>query len=173
MDTIPIVHTKEEFFSLDDIEFGFKWLANGKAKDIEGYQAEIFKITGPILIHHMHQFFNLAVRQGFPKPWMQSLIVPIFKNGDNNVPSNYRTIMISPILAKLYEIVLEKKISIWLESHGKRAKGQAEFKRYLSTVNHLITFRIIAKEFHDTKTNLFCCFVDFRKGFDMVPRKNL
>ena len=23
------------------------------------------------------------------------------------------------------------------------------------------------------KTNLFCCFVDFRKDFDMVPKKNL
>jgi hypothetical protein len=56
---------------------------------------------------------------------MQSLIVPIFKNGDRNIPSNYRTIMISPILAKLYGIILEKKISLWLEIHGKRDKGQA------------------------------------------------
>jgi len=31
--------------------------------------------------------------------------------------------MISPILAKLYGIILENKISIWIESHGKRAKG--------------------------------------------------
>jgi hypothetical protein len=40
-------------------------------------------------------------------------------------------------------------------------------------VDHLVTFRIIAEEFHNTKTNHFCCFVDFRKYFDMVPRKNL
>jgi hypothetical protein len=32
---------------------------------------------------------------------------------------------------------------------------------------------IIAEEFHNTKTDLFCCFVEFRKSFDMVPRKNL
>ena len=38
---------------------------------------------------------------------------------------------------------------------------------------HLFTFRIIAEEFHNTKTNILCCFVDFRKAFDMVPRKNL
>jgi hypothetical protein len=81
--------------------------------------------------------------------------------------------MISPILAKLYEIILEKKISLWLESHGKRAKGQARFMIYHSTVDHLVTFRIIAEEFHNTKTNLFCCFVDVRKSFDMVHRKNL
>ena len=68
---------------------------------------------------------------------------------------------------------MEKKISLWLESHGKRPKGQAEFRIYHSTVDHLVTFRIIAEEFYNTKTNLFCCFVDFRKDFDMVPRKNL
>jgi hypothetical protein len=62
MDTIPIVPTKEEVFSLDDIEFMVKQLANGKAKDIEGYQAEIFKIRGPILIPHIHKLFNLAVK---------------------------------------------------------------------------------------------------------------
>jgi hypothetical protein len=68
MDTIPIVPTEDGVFSLDDIEFDFKRLANGKAKDIEGYQAEIFKIRGPILIPHIHKFFNLAIKQGFLKP---------------------------------------------------------------------------------------------------------
>jgi hypothetical protein len=123
METIPIVPTKDFFFfSLDDIEFGVKSLTNGKAKDIEGYQDEIFKIGGPILIPHIHKLFNLIVKKGFPKPSTQSLIVPIFKNGDKNIPSNYRTIMISPISSKLYGIILEKNISIWLESHGKRDK---------------------------------------------------
>jgi hypothetical protein len=123
METIPIVPTKDFFFfSLDDIEFRVKSLTNGKAKDIEGYQDEIFKIGGPILIPHIHKLFNLIVKKGFPKPSTQSLIVPIFKNGDKNIPSNYRTIMISPILSKLYGIILEKNISIWLESHGKRDK---------------------------------------------------
>jgi hypothetical protein len=68
---------------------------------------------------------------------------------------------------------LEKKIILWLESHGKRAKCQYGFRRYHSTVDHLFTFRITAEEFRNTKTNIFCCFVDFRKAFDMVPRKNL
>jgi hypothetical protein len=173
MDTILVVPTKEEVFSLDDIEFGVKRLANGKAKDIEGYQDENFKIRGPILIPHIHKLFNLAVKHGFPKPWTQIFIVPIFKNGDINIPSNYRTIMISPILAKLYGIILEKKISLWIESHGKRAIGQAGFRRYHSTADHIFTFRIIAKEFCHNKKNIFCFFVYFRKSFDMVPRKNL
>jgi hypothetical protein len=51
--------------------------------------------------------------------------------------------MISLILAKFYGIILEKKIILSIESHSKRAKGQVGFRRYHSTVDHLITIRII------------------------------
>jgi hypothetical protein len=61
---------EDEAFSLTDIEFRVKRLANEKEKDIEGYQAEIFKIGGPILIPHIHKLFNLAVKHGFPKTRM-------------------------------------------------------------------------------------------------------
>ena len=80
--------------------------------------------------------------------------------------------MISPILAKLYGIILEKKISRWLESEGKQAKGQAGFTRKHSTTDHLVTLRIIVEECRNDKSNLFCFVVEFRKAFDTVPRNN-
>jgi hypothetical protein len=122
-DNIPNSSTKDEVFYIDDIKFGIKRLSKGKSKDIEGYQDEALKIGGPTLISNLHKLFNLAIQQGFQKPWTQSLIVPIFKSGDKNNPSNYRTIMIIPILAKLYISIFENKISTWIESNGKRAKG--------------------------------------------------
>ena len=81
--------------------------------------------------------------------------------------------MIIPLLAKLYGIILEKKISSWIESEGKRAKGQEGFRRQHSTTDHLVTLRIIVEECRNDKSNLFCCFVDFRKDFDTIPRNNL
>jgi len=63
-----------------------------------------------------------VVKQGFPTPWTQSLIIPIFKSDDKNNPANYRNLMINPLLAKLYIIMLEYKINICLESGAKRAK---------------------------------------------------
>ena len=101
--------TKDDVFLIEDIKFGVKRLANRKDKDIKGYQDEILKVGGPIIIPHMHNLFNLAIKQGFPKPWTQSLILPIFKSGDKSNPFNYRTIIISLILAKLYISILEKK----------------------------------------------------------------
>jgi len=54
--------------------------------------------------------------------------------------------MIIPLLAKLYGIILEKKINRSLESEGKRAKGQAGFRRQQSTMDHLVTLKIIMEE---------------------------
>jgi len=67
----------------------------------------------------------VVVKHGLPKPWNQTLIVLVFKSRDKSNPSNYRTIMISPLLTKLYIIILEKNISIWLENEGNQAKVQA------------------------------------------------
>ena len=39
IDDIQTLLTTREVYSLKDIDFGVKRLANGKAKDIEGYQA--------------------------------------------------------------------------------------------------------------------------------------
>ena len=81
--------------------------------------------------------------------------------------------MIIPLLGKLYGIILEKKISIWIESEGKRDKGQAGFRRQHSTTNHLVMLRITVEESCNDKSKLFCFFVDFRKDFDTVSRNNL
>ena len=55
---------------------------------------------------------------------------------------------------------------------GKRAKGQACFRRNHSTTDQLLTLMIIVKECRNNKFDLFCCFLDFRKAFDTVPRNN-
>ena len=78
MDTILNTPIKEDIFSLEDVAFGINKLTHGQAKDIEGYQAEIFKMGISILVAHLHKILNLATKYGFPKLWTQSLIVPIF-----------------------------------------------------------------------------------------------
>lgn len=79
------------------------------------------------------------------------------------------TIMISHILAKLYGLILEKKLSLWLKNHGIRDKEKYGFKRHHLTIDHLVTLRIIAEEYRNSKVDLLCYFLDFRKAFDIVP----
>jgi len=67
---------KEEIFSL---EFRIKKLANRKARYVEDYQAEIFKMGSFMLIPHIHKIINLVVKHDLPKPWIEIIIVHIFK----------------------------------------------------------------------------------------------
>ena len=48
----------------------------------------------------------------------------IFKSGDVNNPSNYRTIMINPLFAKLFGNMAENRISKWAEVKEKREKDK-------------------------------------------------
>ena len=84
--------------------------------------------------------------------------IPLFKSGDVNNPSNYRTIMINPLFAKLFGSMLENKINKWAEEIYKCAKGQASFRPKNSTVDHCITLRnIIEKVWEKRKKFMLLC----------------
>jgi hypothetical protein len=86
MDTIPIVPLEDEVFSLDEIEFEVKRLANGKAKDILGYQAKNIKIKEPILIPHIHNLFNLASTRASLNPRCKASLFISLKIGIETFP---------------------------------------------------------------------------------------
>ena len=173
MDSIKTPFTEETLFFFKSPRFGIKWFMKGKYKNIKGYEEEIMKIWGPIHIPHIHKLSNLIIMNAFPKLWTRSLIIPVFKARDKNNPSNYMIIMISPLLSKLYGIIIDNKIHIWLKSHGKRDKGQATFMSYHSTLDHLAMLNITVDEFCNNKINVIFFFIVYRKSFDIVPRTYL
>ena len=81
--------------------------------------------------------------------------------------------MIGHTLAKLYGAVLEEELSNRAEAAGIRAAGQAGFRRTYSTIDHIFTLRCLIDQARVRKRRLHCCFVDFRKAFDTVPRERL
>ena len=76
--------------------------------------------------------------------------------------------MINHTLAKLYRLMLDANISLWIENHGKRAKAKDGFRRHHQTIDHLVTLNIIVEECRNSKADPFYCFVDFGKSFDIV-----
>jgi hypothetical protein len=148
---------------------GIKKLRVGKAKDLVERQVEYLKWGSKTLAPHIMKIFNNIIQQGFPTDWTTSLAIPFFKSGDVNNPSNYRTILKKPMFAKLFRSMLENRISKWVEERDKHAKGQASFRPKHSTIDHGITLRHIIEKVWEKKEEVFCCFVDFKKAFDMVP----
>ena len=53
------------------------------------------------------------------------------------------------------------------------APEHASFRRAFSTIDRIFTLRCLIDQMKARKKKLYCCFVDFRKAFNRVPRECL
>ncbi|MCO5547050.1 hypothetical protein L7F22_000491 [Adiantum nelumboides] len=111
--------------------------------DQTGLQAEHLIYGCDALAPLIAHLFNRGLSEGFPESWTEHTIVPIHESGDTMDPSTYCTIMIGPILAKLYGAVLEEELSSLAEGEGMRTPGQADFRLAFSTIDHIFTLRCL------------------------------
>ncbi len=74
------------------------------------------------------------------------MVHALFKGGDASKFDNYRGITVGPILAKLFAMILEKRLSEWVEQHGLRAKGQTGFRKDYCTIDQLFILRSLIEQ---------------------------
>lgn len=160
-------------FSQEDIDLGLKKLTNHKDVDMQEMQAEMLKWFGDEATTWIHDLFNKAMENGMPNEWTHNWIKPIHKTGERSIASNYRTIMVGSTMAKLFGTVMENKISSWTEENSKCTKSREGFRKHHSTTYHLVALRVMMEESRLRDEGLYYCFVDFKKAFDMIPRKKL
>ena len=146
MPTLCVSFPVTKTFKSEIVNKGIKKTVSGKAVDATYISSELLKWTMPHTHHWIMTIIEQAIKQGFPNDWLMNWIKPIFKAGDKNQVSNYRTIMVSSTIAKLYSTIMEQKISTWAESTSKTAVGQAGFRPKYSHVDHLVTLKVIMEE---------------------------
>jgi len=117
--------------------------------------------------------FNCFLAKGFPEALSTGVVHALFKGGDDSEFDNYRGIMIRPILAKLFAMILDKRLNKWAKQHGLCAKGQAGFHKDYRTTNQLFILRTLIEQSKAKKKPFYCYFMDFKKAFDIVPREVL
>jgi len=67
-------------------------------------------------------------------------------------------------------MILESRISQWVETNDLRAKGQAGFRKDFRTTNNLFILRTLTEQARFQKKKLYTRFMDFKKTFGTVPR---
>jgi hypothetical protein len=98
------------------------------------------------------------------------VIHALHKGGDALQFENYKGITVGPVLAKVFAMILEARLSNWVEERGLRARGQAGFRKDFRTTDNLYILRTLIEQNTHKREKVYCCFVDFRKAFDIVPR---
>ncbi|MFN9380495.1 MAG: RNA-directed DNA polymerase [Bacteroidota bacterium] len=116
-----------------------------------------------------------------PREWMQGLIFPLYKDGDDRDPLNYRGITLLSIVGKVYNRVLgdrlmkfaERKGGV-LEELGIRpgiVEEQGGFRPGRGTIDQLFVLTEILKSRVGMST--YAAFIDVKKAYDTVWRQGL
>ena len=119
----------KECFTLEEVQKAITNMHNGKACNMSGIYAEMLKWMHPEGLAYINNILYHAYRNSFPLDCKENCIKALHKGGDKQELRNYRTIMIGPIMAKLFGSILEKQMSTWAENNAKRAKGQQSFEQ--------------------------------------------
>ncbi len=124
-------------------------------------------------IEALHAFFQLCFDAGkIPTLWTQSVINPIPKNRTNDprVPLNYRGISLLSCVYKIYSSILNARLTRHLDNNELIHDEQNGFRRGRSCVDHIFTLSSIIRNKIESKQEIFACYVDFRKAFDLLDR---
>ena len=120
------------------------------------------------------KFFNVLFDRGrYPNSWTESIIVPLFKKGNQNDPNNYRGISLCDISSKLYSSIINNRLQEWIEQNSLTGECQAGFKKDYSTVDHMYTLIAMIQKQFALNRKLYVAFIDFEKAFDSISRKLL
>jgi hypothetical protein len=166
--------TLSQDIQLYEIADAIKKLKWGKATGLDGMKVE-FVIDGcDTLLHILQTLFNKLLSEGFCSSLAMGVIHALFKSGDASSVDNYKGITIGPMIAKLFVMVLESRLSSWAKHKGIQARGQAGFRQDYRTTNNMFVLQtLIDSRMCWPRKKLYTCFVDFRKAFDTVPREKL
>ncbi|XP_046562636.1 uncharacterized protein LOC124271539 [Haliotis rubra] len=88
-------------------------LKNNKAGGADKIVYEHLKYGGRTLMFHLATLYNIILESGhIPTAWRESILVPLYKGGNKSKkdPNSYRGISLSPVLSKVFEMVLLSRL---------------------------------------------------------------
>ena len=148
-------------------------LKNKKSPGIDGISSEMLKAGQGCLTPVLVKLFNHILRsKSYPEVWQVGLVSAIHKKGSVHDPDNYRGITVNSTVAKTYGLILENRLSIYIEQHKIMNKCQIGFKKKARTSDHIFIIRSLFEKY-TSRGNLYLAFIDFRKAYDSVWRDAL
>ena len=156
----------------DEPQACIKRLLRRKSLGIDGVSAGMFRDGGDFLHSCLLALLNRMLSTHFTECLYVCVSTAVFKAGDKQDMGSYRGITVGPVFAKLFAMIIERRLASWAEKHGAKARGQAGFRKDHRTTDNVFVLRSLIDKQKQSRQrggsgNLFCCFIDFWK-IDMV-----
>ena len=116
---ISFAPTVDKEFTLQEIDSAIKHLKSGKATGSDDIRNEYISYEKRQLKPVLKLLFNEIYDTGiYPEQWSSGIIIPIYKKGTREDPSNYRGITLTGAMSTLFTYMLNQRINDWSEESG-------------------------------------------------------
>jgi hypothetical protein len=115
----------------NEVEILCKGLKGNKAPGRDGITYEHLKYGGCYLYRCLARLFNSIRTYGdIPEEWKHGVIVPIYKGGEKSrcSPDSYRGVALLPVLFKVFETLINKRIDVFQNNKYFTNENQCEFQ---------------------------------------------
>ena len=155
----------ETSITIEDVIESIVHLKNGK-KDSTTLSSDHLKSACCIVSDPLSDFFTSVLRHGYmPSALRDCTLIPIPKGlKDPSDSNNYRAIALASTLSKVLERIILSKYSSFLDTHSL----QFGFKSGVSTTMCTGLIKNVVAQYTHRGTNVFGCFLDASKAFDLV-----
>lgn len=145
-----------------------------KAPGVDRVPYEFLKNASQEFYSELANIYNIIFETGkVDETFVETVIFPIFKKGNANLPNNYRGISFMNCVAKVLMGILNSRIQKWVEKYNILNEFQAGFRPKYSTIDNVYNLASIVHLKFNEKKKVYAFFVDFKAAFDKVPRQLL
>lgn len=145
-----------------------------KGAGIDAIRAKDLKNNALHLTPIITKLINSSLNQAIvPDILKTSIIRPIYKNGDKSDVNNYRPISILPVMDKILEEVVVRRLTHFLEKYKIINKNQFGFQKGKNINQLLGNFSNQINGFLSKQLHVLVLFIDFSKAFDTLEHSKL
>lgn len=149
-------------------------LKNRKSSGPNSIPNSILKLSKDILSNPLSTIFNISFKTGiFPTKLKCAEVIPVFKNNDKTLTSNYRPISLLSNISKIIEKIIRDRLYGFLEKHDCFYKFQFGFRDGHSTNHAFIKMLENIQKAIDNDGFACSVFLDLKKAFDTVSHNIL
>ena len=153
--------------SMSELLDAVKDLQSKNSTDVNGISSSFIKNIICVISRPIHHFLNLSLAAGIvPSQLKQAKVIPIFKSGDPNNADNYRPISLLCTFSKIFEKIMAKRLSTYIEENNILNKFQFGFRKNHSTSHPMVHFLNKISAALNEKEYAIAIFCDLQKAFD-------
>jgi hypothetical protein len=146
-------------------------LSSNKATGVDKISS---KIAAPAISDSLAYIFNQAITLSlFPHEWKTARVMPLYKNGQRNLPGNYRQISVLPVISKITERILYDQLYNYLTKFELLSDCQFGFRKFHSAATALLDCTNDWYMNLDRKMSNLVVLMDLKKPFDTVDHQIL